>query len=278
MAAFDVLMDDAALVPRTAGIPAADAATVVANHRAHRAASWAAVVASLVVPDRALAEVGRAAGDDPVAVSVVNTGGAGGLVALAGRSVSGVEVVAVESALRDLDDLAGNAARVVSAAGELGDQVSVFVELPQAYGWVRAVEHVEAAGLFGQLRTGGSEPEDVPTAERLAEQLSVLVEADLPFRAAGGLRHAWPTLDHGRVVEHGFVSVVIALAALVDGAAVEEAAELLRLADRHRLVAAVGGWDEATGSRVRRRLRRLAAPDLGGAVEELELLGLSGLL
>ena len=59
---------------------------------------------------------------------------------------------------------------------------------------MRAVEEVEAAGLFGKIRTGGTEPGAYPPASRLAEQLSVLVEADLGFKATAGLHHAWPAV------------------------------------------------------------------------------------
>ena len=70
-------------------------------------------------------------------LSVVVTGGAGqvaGPVGLAERP--GLELAGLEIALRDLDDLAGNARRVVAAVDELRDgagrDVPVHVELPQA--------------------------------------------------------------------------------------------------------------------------------------------------
>ena len=68
---------------------------------------------------------------------MVVTGGAG---ALAGRPLGlrggGPGLAGLEIALRDLDDLAGNARRVVAAVdelrrGELGDEVPVHVELPR---------------------------------------------------------------------------------------------------------------------------------------------------
>ena len=83
--------------------------------------------------------------------------------------------MSVEPALRDLDDLVGSAARVISAAAELGPDVDVFVGLPYVPGWEAAVEPIEAAGLYGKIDAGGE-----PTAT--VEQLSILVEADLPFK------------------------------------------------------------------------------------------------
>jgi hypothetical protein len=257
---FDRLIDDAAMSwPREASV-----ADAVSEHREHRAAWFAELIGPLVVPDQRLAEVGRAAADEPVPVSVINTGGAGGLLALARRTVPGVEVVAVESALRDLDDLAGNVARVAAAAGELGD-LPVFVEIPYVPGWVDAVEETEAAGLLGKLSFGGPRPDDCPTPDRLAEQLSVLVEADLPFKAvlAGDEPH-----------RHRMLTVLLALSALIDGARLADAAELLRLDQPDRIRTAVEGWDEAAGTRVRRRLRSFSCCRAREMVAELESLGL----
>ena len=195
-ALFAGLIDDAAVFPPgNASVPEA-----VRRHREHRSAWYAPLIGPLVVPDTELAQVSRAAIDSrrrsrgrALAVSVVISSGAGGLVALARRDLPGLEIVAAEIALRDLDDLAGNAGRVVAAAEELDpDEVSVFVEVPFGHGWIGAVEVIEAASLFGKIRTGGLEPDAFPTADQLAQQLSVLIEADLPFKATAGLHRAWP--------------------------------------------------------------------------------------
>ena len=68
------------------------------------------------------------------------TGGAGQIAgpARAGRDGSDLELAGLEIALRDLDDLAGNARRVVAAVdaaradGVLDEDVPVYVELPHA--------------------------------------------------------------------------------------------------------------------------------------------------
>jgi hypothetical protein len=280
MSLFTRLVDDAAMFPPGN----APAELAVIEHQAYRNAWFADVVGPLVVPDTALAQVGRLAdpstslGSEGLAVSVVNTGGAGGLVALARRDVPGVRVVAVESALRDLDDLVGNAQRVAAAASDLDPDITVYVELPYVLGWIQAVEVIEGAGLLGKIRTGGLEPAALPSPEQLAEQLSVLVEADLAFKATAGLHHAWP--NHGRdtggraLPQHGFLNLMLALEALIDGAEPVEAADLLRLEDRSRITAAVRSWDEATGQRVRRRLRSFGCCGVLDPVDDLVALGL----
>jgi len=285
-ALFAGLIDDAAVFPPgRASVPEA-----VRRHREHRSAWYAPLIGPLVVPDTDLAQVSRAARDElgedaepaddaELAVSVVISGGAGGLVALARRDLPGLRVVAAEIGLRDLDDLAGNAARVVAAAEELDpDAVTVFVELPDSPGWMGAVEVIEAAGLLGKIRTGGLEPEAYPTAEGLARQLSELIEADLPFKATAGLHRAWPnrvTAETGATLhQHGFVTLLMAIEALVDGAGTEAAVDLLRLDDPGRIFTALQGWDEPAVTRVRRRFRSFGCCDVREPVADLVSLGL----
>lgn len=279
-ALFERLVDDAGMFPPGN----ADVADAVTAHQHYQRSWFGPLIGPLVVSDQKLAEVGRALahsdggrGDqEPIAVSVVNTSGAGGLLSLARRDVPGLRVTAVESALRDLDDLTGNAARIVSAAAELSDDVQVFVEIPYAPGWERAAAEVEAGGLYGKLRTGGLEPADTPSTDQLARQLSVLVEADLPFKATAGLHHAWPTAgsDPARPRQHGFLNLLSAVAALVEGATVSEAAELLGRSELRALVENIGGWSDSESGRVRRRLRSFGCCGVLDPVHDLVSLGL----
>ena len=281
-ALFVGLVDDAAMFP-PGNAPVAEA---VAAHLEHRRAWYAALIGPLVVPDTALRQAQGAwhmraelveaqapalrQAQGALSVSVINTGGAGGLLSLARREVPGVRVVAVESALRDLDDLAGNAARVASAAGELDESVTVFVEIPYAPGWERAVEEVEAAGLLGKIRTGSPDNSGTPAYAQLAEQLSLLVEADLPFKATAGLHRAQPTpgTDPDRPVQHGFLNVLAAVEALVEGAPVADGAEVLRHADP----TAMGEWSDETAARVRRRFRSFGCCGVLDPVHDLVAL------
>lgn len=273
------LIDDAAMFPPGN----ADVVTAVRDHRTHRAGWYAPAIGPLVVPDTRLAQVARANTTDAVLeLSVVVTGGVGGLAALGRRELgeaSGIEIVAAEIALRDLDDLPGNANRVVRAAQELDlDRTTVFVELPYQPGWVPAIEVIEAAGLYGKIRTGGLTSEAHPSPDQLAEQLSALIEADLGFKATAGLHRAWPhvalseTGDELR--QHGFLNLMMAIEALVDGADIASATRLLTLTDRGRIVAALQQWDEATSTRVRRRLRSFGCCGVTEPIDDLVELGL----
>src|SRR5512134_3985888 len=104
-AAWRGLVDDAAIFP-PGDSPVPDA---VAAYVARRGTWSADLVASFVVTDVKLPEL-----DAEIPVSVVVTGGAGavpGALRLAARSRT--TLAGLEIALRDPDDLAGNARRVV---------------------------------------------------------------------------------------------------------------------------------------------------------------------
>jgi hypothetical protein len=154
---------------------------------------------------------------------------------------------------------------VATAAAGLGE-VEVVVTLPDAPGWVRAVELVEAAGLRANIRASAGAWSEPSVAVRLAERLSVLVEADLAFCV---------TPDRADPVRPGRAVAVLAMLveALVDGAEPAEAAELLVLIDKARIRAGLERWDEATATRVRRRLRSVRCSP-AAAADDLVGLGL----
>lgn len=241
MELLDGLLADAGLLH-----PGASAREAVAQHREHRVAAYAPLVGPLLVPDGRLAEIGRAAGGEPVDVRVLVGGGAGGLLALGRRTIAGITVVGAVSALRDLDDLAGNAARVVAAATSLDESVQVLVELPDAPGWPAAAELVEAAGLAAQVRADRS-----PAA--LIEQLAVFVEADLPFSVAG--------LQPGSLAE-----LLFAVDALVETGDPEQAVALLTGHDHQDPTARLGAL---SGTRIRRRLISVDCPDVAATAAQL---------
>ena len=283
MRLWNRLVDDAAMFPPGDAGPA----EAVARHVQYRTgaadqpAQVPAVVGPLVIPDTAVAAVDRAVGAigaGPVEVSVIGSTGAGALVSLASRELADLSVVAVDVALRDLDDLAGNARRVAQAALALPESVRVFVELPYARGWERAAEVVEAAGLLGKIRTGGTEPAAYPSCAQLAEQLSVLVETDLAFKATAGLHHAWRNVGHNDrgapLEQHGFLNVMIAVHALVDGSDRAEVETILDDDDRDRLAELVGSWTDDDAARVRRRFVGFGCCGVLDPIDDLVTLGL----
>jgi hypothetical protein len=143
---------------------------------------------------------------------------------------------------------------VISAAGGLEPEVAVFVELPYAPGWESAVELIEAAGLSAKIAVGKSEPRQV------VEQLSILIEADLPFKITSRVEEDW-------------LALLSTIEILVAGASLEEATEILRLGDHDQVGSAVANWDPTTQSRVRRRVRRLGTAGVRDVITDLTHYG-----
>lgn len=224
----DALLLDAALW-RTAtdGPPAPDRAAVerlAAEHVERRQAAGGDRIAALLVPDTALAAVDRAVGAlgvGPVDVAVVLAQGAGGLVALADREFGDLTVVAAHVDLQDLDDPAGNVARIGAAARTLPDGIEVRVGLPGLPGWQRAAEELDMEGLTAAVAAD-------------AEVMGALVELDVPFVVTAGADPVEP--------------VLAAVHVLVEDADTDRARALLTGADRL-------SDGEVDLPRVRRRLR-----------------------
>jgi len=243
MELFDSIFDDETLVRR----PQIPMAVALTDHMALRNA-YGSMLATLVVPDRQLAEVARRLPTGRrVPVSVITSGGAGGLLGLPRRDLPGIDIVSAEPVLRDLDDLASSAARVVSAAAELGSEIAIFVELPYAPGWDAAVELIEAAGLYGKIAAGAAEP------QQTAEQLSILIEADLPFKIT-----SWSPA--------GCLPLLTAVDALIDGATLDDAATLIQSDDNDQIRTQVSAWEQTTLSRIRRRVRRLGTDHVADVI------------
>ena len=226
------LVDDAAIFP-PGNAELADAA---AAHVDRRQAWYAGFVGSLVVRDTDLPRVRGLDAD----LAVVITGGAGQLAGPLGLAHRGeLSVTGVEIALRDLDDPAGNARRVVAAVdaaraeGVLDEATVVHVELPATEptaAWLAAADEVAAAELRLKYRTGGADAAAFPTAATLARWVDAALDRETPFKCTAGLHQAIRHRDPETGFEHhGFLNVLVATQQLFDGGSVEDAAATLDL-------------------------------------------------
>lgn len=225
------LVDDAATFPP--GDAPLDAALTA---YADRAGPAARLVRSLVVRDTDLPQV-----PSGTPVSVVLTGGAGqvhGPAQLCQRR--DLPLAGLEIALRDVDDPAGNARRVVAAVdaargeGVLDEDTPVFVELPAvdpAYSWLAAADEVAAAELRLKLRTGGLDPDAFPTPERLAAWIDAALDRELPFKCTAGLHRALPHVDADGCAHHGFLTLLAATRVAFDGGSPDDVVSTLRRDD-----------------------------------------------
>jgi hypothetical protein len=271
------LVDDAAVFPPgDAPLPEALSAYVVRRH-----AWWSDLVGSFVVTDTALPEV-----TESVPVSVVVTGGAGaigGALKLAAKH--DLRVAGLEIALRDLDDLAGNARRVQAAVdaarddGALDDDVPVHVELPQTgadHAWLAAADVVAEGEHRLKFRTGGLEADKFPSAETLAGWIDAALDRETPFKCTAGLHHAIAHRDHETgFPHHGFLNVLLATRLAFDGATTSEVATLLVDQYPNDLVALARTSDLAGA---RRWFTSFGSCDVHEPLDDLLGLGLIGSL
>ncbi|MDP2772531.1 MAG: hypothetical protein Q8O61_03160 [Nocardioides sp.] len=232
------LIDDAAIFP-PGDAPLPDA---LAAHAARTAEQGADLVGTFVLRDTDLPQVRGTTKSFPAPLSVVLTGGAGqiaGPAGLCGRL--GLDLAGLEIALRDLDDLPGNARRVVAAVdaaraeGALDDDVHVYVELPAAeptHQWLAAADEVAGAELRLKFRTGGVEAHQVPTSATLTAWIDAALDRETPFKCTAGLHHA-VRHDAG----HGFVNVLAATRLAFDGGSRDDVVNTLEDRDGAALAA-----------------------------------------
>jgi hypothetical protein len=261
------LVDDAAVFPPgDAPLPEA-----VEAHVVRRDDWWADLVGSFVVTDRDVPAVDR-----PLRLSVVVTGGAGGvepalrLVERGGHELAGVEV-----ALRDLDDLPGNARRVATAVDAAGiEPEAAYVELPHvpdSGSWLRAADAVAESGMRLKFRTGGLEEHLFPPPHALARWIDAALDRETPFKCTAGLHNALRHQDPDGFTHHGFLNVLVATVRAFDGAATDEVVALLEQRDAAALLSTVEDGDL---TRARRWFTSFGSCSVTEPHDDLTALGL----
>jgi hypothetical protein len=278
------IVDDAALFP-PAGVPLDQA---VSEHVAHREAEYADLVGGFVVSDVKVADLAaclpRVAGSAKLGVNLVVTGGAGAIepaVTWVSRS-GGLSLRAVEFALRDEEDLAHNAQRLVQVVDSLGgelDDVTVYAEPPilrgaPTHGWLAALDELAAREIHLKFRTGGVTEDLFPTPSQLAVCLEAALDRELPFKCTAGLHHAVRHRDEQTGFEHhGFLNVLLATRASLDGATPDEVANVLAQTDGSALADRLSA-DPDEAARTRRWFTSFGSCSVLDAHEDLVDLGL----
>jgi len=275
---YVALVDDAAIFP-PGNATLADA---VRGFRSHQDAAHAELVGPLVVDDVRLPELvailSSLEDGVPLPVTVVVSGGAGSLEPAA-RWASGtplLELRGLEIALRDLDDLAGAARRVVAAA-DLGLDVPVYVEPPvvqttSSPAWLAALDEVAAADLRLKFRTGGVTADAFPSCSELAAAIDAALDRELPFKCTAGLHHAVRHRAAGTGFEHhGFLNVLAATRAALDG---DDVTAALEEQDRDALLARVHECGSDALVRARRWFTSFGCCGVTDPFDDLVALGL----
>ena len=253
-ALFRHLVDDAAMFP-PGDLPLTEA---VEAHRAHRTAPYADLVGPFVCSDEDLMKVAAEAartGPEPLRVAVVITGGAGGIepaVRYGDRSTD-IEVTAIEVRLRNEDDLSRNALRVVRACDDCLDEETAYVEIGLDGAWERALDVVADAGYAAKLRTGGLDASLFPSEDQVAAFITACLDREVAFKCTAGLHNAvrHTAADTG-FEHHGFLNVLLATRASLDGASLDEVAAVLASRDGEALAARVRELSEQQAAGTRR--------------------------
>jgi hypothetical protein len=253
-ALFRRLVDDAAMFP-PGDLPLTEA---VEAHRAHRSAPYAELVGPFVCTDEDLMKVAAEAartGPEPLRVAVVITGGAGGIepaVRYGDRSTD-VEVTAIEVRLRTEDDLSRNALRVVRACDDCLDEETAYVEIGLDGAWERALDVVADAGYAAKLRTGGLDASLFPSEGQVAAFITACLDREVAFKCTAGLHNAVRhTASDTGFEHHGFLNVLLATRASLDGASLDEVAAVLASRDGSALAARARELSEQQAEGTRR--------------------------
>ena len=229
------LVDDAAIFP-PGDVPLHEA---TAAYGARREEWYADLVGSFVLRDTDLPLV-RGFG---APLSVVVTGGAGQLAGPLGAAARmGLEVAAVEIAVRDADDPVGNVRRIDAAARAADVEAPVYVELPgpATAAWLAAADEVAACGHLLKLRLGHVDHDLVPDSSTVAAWIDAALDRETRFKATAGLHRAVRHEPEGGGA-HGFLNVMAATQVLWDGGTVDDATEALEQRDGAALAAGLAG-------------------------------------
>jgi hypothetical protein len=149
---------------------------------------------------------------------------------------------------------------------ELAD-TEVYVEPPRVHGtptpgWLEALDVLAERDLPLKFRTGGVHDEDFPTPAELAACIDAALDRELPFKCTAGLHHAVRT-GH----QHGFLNVLVATKAALDG---NDVAAALEETDPAPLVELVRN----DGERTRRWFRSFGSCSILEPHDDLVDLGL----
>jgi hypothetical protein len=246
------LFDDASLFPPgDLPMPAA-----VAGHQRHQAAWYGYMSGPFVCPQSRIAELGialTAANVPEIDVSLVITGGATTLDE-AVQSVADdprLRLRAVEVPIRRDAEPGEATAELVDALDDtLLAGATGYVEVPLAAiadesAADAVLGRIGAHGYRAKLRTGGVTAAAFPSEDALAAGLLAVIGRRLSFKCTAGLHHAvrHAAADTG-FEHHGFLNVLLAVAAAADGATAGEVAAVLAVTDPGQVASQVAALGE----------------------------------
>jgi hypothetical protein len=253
---FAGLLDDAAVFPPgNAPLPAA-----LAAHRDHHAAWYAELVGPFVFPVARLGELDGAVLPGGLSLTVV----AGGLSTGFAPDLTAVEAVPAP------DEVSG-LVRLLDSALPAG--VTGYVEIPRGPGRDAALDALAGTRYLAKFRTGGVVPQAHPDERELAETILAAVSRGIPFKCTAGLHHAVRHTD-GDLEQHGFLNVLLATSAAIDGAAADDLAAVLAERSPAAVAAAIDGLSRDQRVTARTQFLSFGTCSIDDPVADLVALGL----
>lgn len=163
----------------------------------------------------------------------------------------------VEVSLRGtpLADAARRTVAALDAAlGGPDDEEPAYVEVPRTQGWRDALEVVADSGYRAKLRTGGPSTQAFPSEDEVAAFVLACLDFGVPFKCTAGLHRAVRHTASDASEQHGFLNILLAVAAAIDGADATGIASTLAERDSTAIAARVRALDDRRAMSVRRWL------------------------
>lgn len=275
-ALFTRLLDDASMFPP--GNAPLDQA--LDEHIRHRTAWYAELVGPLLVRADLMADIAKLVRSQPrtaaIRVGVVAPEGLAqardGLRSAAPDD--GLEVVAVELPLDSVDDLGGAWSELGAGGRSVWWEIDRNGYLREQLGRLAGAARQGGPG-GAKLRTGGPDASAVPAETEVAAFLRHAIDLDLTFKLTAGLHHAVRRTDPVTGLEqHGVLNLLCAVKAALNGAEVDELAELLAERAAEPLVTRANGMSEADASVIRAFWASFGCCGVTEPIDELAALGL----
>jgi hypothetical protein len=278
---FRGLFDDASLFP-PASLAMADA---VSGHIRHKTAWYSETSGPFVCADAKIPELSAAliaAGASELDLALVLPGGASTLSAAVDAVAADprLRLRAIEVPIGKVDGAPAATVAAVEALAAALDEVplagaAAFLEIPGRHLTPDAVTVAADHRYLVKLRTGGVTADAFPDEAILAGCLTTLAAQWQPFKCTAGLHHAvrHRAADTG-FEHHGFLNVLLAVAAALEDASVAQVADILADQDGAGVAAAVAELDSEKFDAVRSLFTSFGTCSTDEPITDLVTLGL----
>ena len=272
MSLFDRMFDDAAVFPPgNAPLPVA-----IAEHLRHHQSWYASTVGPLVVPAARTDEVAQfeTSGVELALTGRLDDSDLENYVSRASAATD-LEVVALELVVSDATDPEESVKEAARLAAAVGPTTEIFIEDPDHSPEVLDGLASLSGRIMVKLRTGGVEASAFPSEAELGRWIFGCIERGLPFKCTAGLHHATRhTALDTRFEHHGFLNVILAVGAALDGQSSADLADVLSAQDYPRVVEAVSQLSPSAVAGIRDRFVSFGTCSVTEPINDLVAFGL----